>query len=117
MGQFIQEGSKILFETVFFVKNLKLDLKLSNKFESYNNNYKNYKSFNEINKKIFKSTVLAHYNGQVPCNIIEIEDFSEFELGRLIYFFEFSCALSALMLGVNPFNQPGVEIYKKIMLN
>lgn len=112
LGQFIQEGSKILFETVFFVKNLKLDLKLSKNYNNYN-----YKSFNEINKKIFESTILAHYNGQVPCNIIEIEDFSEFELGKLIYFFEFSCALSALALGVNPFNQPGVEIYKKIMLN
>ena len=108
LGQFIQEGSKILFETIFFVKNLKCNLKLSEDF-------KNYKSINEINSKIFKSTVLAHYKGEVPCNIIEIEEFSEFELGRLIYFFEFSCALSSLMLGVNPFNQPGVEVYKKIM--
>ncbi len=113
LGQFIQEGSKILFETIFFVKNLKLDLKLSDKFE----NYDNYKSFNEINRKIFESVVLAHHDGKVPCNIMEIEEFSELELGRLIYFFEFSCALSALMLGVNPFNQPGVEVYKKIMLN
>ncbi|MBO6127025.1 MAG: glucose-6-phosphate isomerase [Clostridia bacterium] len=113
LGQFIQEGSKILFETMFFVKNLKYNLKLSDKFE----NYDNYKSFNEINKKIFESILIAHNNGQVPCNIIEIDEFSELELGRLIYFFEFSCALSALMLGVNPFNQPGVELYKKIILN
>ena len=110
LGQFIQEGSKILFETIFFVKNLKYDLKLSSEFE-------NYKNFNEINEKIFNSTVLAHCRGSIPCNIIEIEEFSEFELGRLIYFFEFYCALSALILGVNPFNQPGVEIYKKIMIN
>lgn len=110
LGQFIQEGSKVLFETMIFVKNPGINLELSGRFGTY-------KSFGEINKKIFDSSLTAHCSGDVSCNVIEIEEFSEREIGRLVYFFEFSCALSALTLGVNPFNQPGVEIYKKIMVN
>ncbi|MDR1364911.1 MAG: hypothetical protein LBJ32_04735 [Oscillospiraceae bacterium] len=72
------------------------------------------KSFHYINSKIFESTVEAHSNGGVPCMILKFEEFNEFELGKIIFFFEKSCILSALLLGLNPFNQPGVENYKHL---
>ena len=110
LGQFIQEGSKILFETIIFCQNQDKDLIISD--DVSDTRLKN-KSFNELNKRIFESTVKAHYSGGVPCNILNFDKFTEENLGRFIYFFEKSCAISAICLGVNPFNQPGVEIYKK----
>ena len=68
-----------------------------------------------VNKKAFEGTVLAHNDGGVPNILIEVEEMTEYELGYLIYFFEKACAISGYMLGVNPFNQPGVESYKKNM--
>ena len=69
----------------------------------------------EINRRAFEGTVLAHTEGKVPNIILELETINEFEIGNLIYFFEKACAISGYMLGVNPFNQPGVEKYKKNM--
>ncbi|MCL2312574.1 MAG: glucose-6-phosphate isomerase, partial [Firmicutes bacterium] len=110
IGQFIQEGSKILFETILFSENFPKDIKISS---NHNDELLRNKSFNEINLKILEGSSLAHYEGGVPCLILKFKEFKEFELGKLIFFFEKSCALSALILGVNPFNQPGVEAYKK----
>ena len=69
----------------------------------------------EVTQKVLKATVLAHTNGGVPNIVLEIEKLDEFEIGYLIYFFEKACAISGYLLGVNPFNQPGVESYKKNM--
>lgn len=113
LGQFIQEGSKILFETIILCQNKNKNLIISDDISD--TRLKN-KSFSELNKRIFESTVKAHYSGGVPCNILNFDEFTEENLGKFIYFFEKSCAISAICLGVNPFNQPGVEIYKKNIL-
>lgn len=116
LGQFIQQGSRILFETV-----IKSDCKLGKLTipESKENldelNYLQGKSLNYINKKAFEATINAHTDGGVPNILIDIKDFSEETLGYLIYFFEKACAMSGYLMGVNPFNQPGVENYKKKM--
>ena len=116
LGQFVQDGSKILFETVLKIK--KSSIKLSIPY--YNDdldklNYLCENSIHYINNVIFKATLEAHSLGNVPSIVISVDDFSEYSLGYLIYFFEKSCAVSAKLLGVNPFNQPGVEAYKSKM--
>ncbi len=113
IGQFIQEGSKILFESVIFCDSKFDKLIVSDDFidEKLRG-----LSFDILNDKILKSVMEAHCEGGVPCNLIKIKDFSEYTLGKFIYFFEFSCAISAISLGVNPFNQPGVEVYKKFLV-
>ncbi|BED92065.1 MAG: glucose-6-phosphate isomerase [Candidatus Improbicoccus pseudotrichonymphae] len=115
LGQYIQEGSKILFETFIFNENSISDFKLPN--GCYGNIRLKNKSMQYLNSKIFEATVLAHSKADIPCFVIKIKEFSEFELGNLILFFEQSCALSAYMLGVNPFNQDGVEKYKNEITN
>lgn len=112
LGQFIQEGSKILFESIISCDSKSDKLVISDDFvdEKLRGS-----SFDDLNDKILHSIMNAHYEGGVPCNLIKIKDFSEYSLGRFIYFFEFACAISAISLGVNPFNQPGVEIYKKFL--
>ncbi|GMB10541.1 MAG: glucose-6-phosphate isomerase [Candidatus Improbicoccus devescovinae] len=113
MGQFIQEGSKICFETVICVENLKTDVKIDDSFYQKYINFTKNKSFNYINSQILDATIRAHTQGGTPCGLIKLKDFSEKELGKVVFFFEKSCAISAYILGVNPFNQPGVEEYKK----
>ena len=116
LGQFIQDGSKILFETFIKVKQPKSNLYIEkNKLDFDGLNFLADQYVNSVNEKAFEGTVLAHSNGRVPCLILEIEKLDEFNLGYLIYFFEKSCAISGYMLGVNPFNQPGVEAYKNNM--
>lgn len=115
LGQFIQDGSKILFET-----NVKISSKNSLVVPKCEKNldglsYLAGKSFEFVNQKAFEATVLAHYHGGVPGIMIETENFSEYSLGYLIYFFEKACAISGYLLGINPFNQPGVEAYKTNM--
>ena len=78
-------------------------------------NYLAGKSMNEINEKAMLGTVMAHYDGNAPSMIIEIDEISPKNIGELIYFFEKACGISGYLLGVNPFNQPGVEDYKKNM--
>ena len=109
LGQFIQEGSKILFESIIFCDDKKNNLVVS---QDFNDDSLRGISLDRLNERIFSSVVKAHNQGNVPCNIIKLEKFSEYELGKFIMFFEISCAISAITLGVNPFNQPGVEIYK-----
>lgn len=116
LGQFIQDGSRVMFETNLIIENEGNHVVLEE--EEGNPDGLNFlagKSLDYVNKTAFKATVLAHYDGGVPNCIIQLENNSEEEFGELIYFFEKSCAVSGLILGINPFNQPGVEDYKKNM--
>lgn len=118
MGQFIQEGSKVLFETVITVKNDMQNVVIPHESENMDNlNYLSGKSLKFINDKAFEGTIAAHVDGGVPNIHIEIDDADEYNLGYIIYFFEKACAISAYILGVDPFNQPGVEAYKKNMFS
>lgn len=116
MGQFIQDGSRIMFETVVEIASDNSELIMS---EEENNldglNYLAGMSVEEINGNAMRGTRLAHIDGGVPNIAVCIADKSEHSLGELFYFFEFACGVSGYMLGVNPFNQPGVESYKKNM--
>ncbi len=116
LGQFIQDGSRIMFETVMEVKKPKTDLFLQPDAENLDGlNFLTNQNMSVVNQKAYQGTVLAHTEGGVPNMILELDDVSEETLGELIYFFEKACAISGYMLGVNPFNQPGVESYKKNM--
>ena len=116
LGQFIQDGSRNVFETIVSVKNA--DSKLAVPYDEANIDGLNFLAgtdLNEINKVAMQGTILAHIDGGAPNILIEIENKSEYDLGYLLYFFEFACGVSGYVLGVNPFNQPGVEAYKKNM--
>ena len=116
MGQYIQEGSRILFETVVDIKKPKQDFYLEPDAENLDGlNFLTNQNMSVVNRKALEGVVLAHTDGGVPNMILEVEDVSEKSLGYLIYFFEKACAVSGYLLGVNPFNQPGVESYKKNM--
>ena len=116
MGQYIQDGRRILFETVVLIDKPRKDITLNNDPSNVDGlNFLSGKTMSYVNKKAFEGTVLAHTDGDVPNIVLSVEDFSEQELGYLIYFFEKACAISGYLLGVNPFNQPGVESYKKNM--
>lgn len=116
MGQFVQDGSRIMFETVVNIKDNGSDVVIET--EETNGDGLNFlagKTMSFVNEKAFEGTVLAHTDGGVPNLVIEIDKADEENLGRLIYFYEKACAISGYMLGVNPFDQPGVESYKKNM--
>ena len=116
LGQFIQDGSRIMFETVMEIKKPKTDFFLQPDAENLDGlNFLTNQNMSVVNQKAYQGTVLAHTEGGVPNMILELDDVSEETLGELIYFFEKACAISGYMLGVNPFNQPGVESYKKNM--
>lgn len=116
LGQFIQDGSRTMFETVVLFDKPKYELALGVDPENVDGlNFLAGKSMAYINEKAFEGTVLAHNDGGVPNVVVRVPDFSEDSLGRLIYFFEKACAISGYLLGVNPFDQPGVESYKKNM--
>ena len=116
LGQFIQDGSRTMFETVVLIDKPKYDVTLGNDPENVDGlNYLEGRTMAFINEKAFQGTVLAHNDGGVPNLVLHVPDFSEDSLGQLIYFFEKACAISGYMLGVNPFDQPGVESYKKNM--
>jgi len=116
MGQYIQEGSRVMFETVVDIKTPKQDFYLEKDEANLDGlNFLCGQNMSVVNRKAFEGTILAHTEGGVPNIILELEDVSEFSLGYLIYFFEKACAISGYVLGVNPFNQPGVESYKSNM--
>lgn len=116
MGQYIQDGKRNLIETVVCVENPKSNITLSEDKENLDGlNYLAGKDLDYINKKAMEGTIEAHVTGNVPNMKITIDKLDEENLGHLIYFFEKACAMSGLILGVNPFNQPGVEEYKKNM--
>ncbi len=116
MGQYIQDGQRILFETVLSVENSRRDITI--KEDSANVDGLNFlasRTMDFVNKKAYEGTILAHTDGAVPNLVIKIDRLDEFCIGKLIYFFEKACGISGYLLGVNPFNQPGVEAYKKNM--
>jgi len=116
MGQFIQEGSRVMFETVVDIKKPKKDFFLNNDESNADGlNFLTNQNMSVVNRKALEGTILAHTEGGVPNIVLEVEDTTEKSLGYLIYFFEKACAVSGYLLGVNPFNQPGVESYKKNM--
>ncbi len=116
MGQYIQDGARILFETVVDIKKPKTDLFLEPDAENLDGlNFLTNQNMSVVNRKAFEGTVLAHTEGGVPNMIIELDDTTEESVGYMIYFFEKACAISGYVLGVNPFNQPGVESYKSNM--
>ncbi len=116
MGQFIQDGSRVMFETVVDIKKPKKDFFLENDSENLDGlNFLTNQNMSVVNRKAFLGTVLAHTEGGVPNIVLELEDTSEKSFGYMVYFFEMACAVSGYLLGVNPFNQPGVESYKKNM--
>lgn len=116
MGQFIQEGSRILFETVVDIKKKQQDLYIEADPANFDGlNFLSQQNMSVVNQKAMQGTILAHTQGGVPNMVLELPEVNEEELGYLIYFFEKACALSGYLLAVNPFNQPGVESYKKNM--
>ncbi len=116
MGQYIQDGLRNLFETVINVESPKADVLITEDEQNLDNlNYLAGKSVDYVNHKAFLGTVLAHNDGGVPNIIINVPELSEFYFGYLVYFFEKACAISGYILDVNPFDQPGVEAYKKNM--
>ncbi len=116
LGQFVQEGERMLFETVIKVNKTYSEMLIEeDELDLDGLNYLAGKSVNFVNEKALEGTKLAHLDGQVPQILIDLEDLSEETLGYVIYFFEKACAMSGYILGVNPFDQPGVEAYKKNM--
>lgn len=116
MGQYIQDGKRIMFETVVTINDCGSDVVIEKEENDGDGlNFLSGKPMSFVNRKAFEGTVLAHTDGSVPNFVVEVDKADEENLGRLIYFFEKACAISGYMLGVNPFNQPGVESYKKNM--
>ncbi len=116
MGQYIQEGRRCLFETVISIENPNSDITINSDDDNLDGlNYLTGKTLDYVNKKAMEGTIKAHVTGDVPNIKIIMNKLDEINLGQLIYFFEKACAISGSILGVNPFNQPGVEEYKKNM--
>ncbi len=116
MGQYIQEGLRIMFETVVFFDNPRKDIEIGTDAANVDGlNFLAGKNVSYVNEQAFNGTLLAHSDGNVPNLVIRAERMDEYCLGNLIYFFEKACGVSGYVLGVNPFNQPGVEAYKKNM--
>ena len=116
LGQYVQEGLRNIFETVITVKNPNSDITIGvDKDDVDGLNFLAGKTVDFVNKKAFLGTLMAHYDGGVPNIVMEIEKKDEYNLGYLFYFLEKACAISGYMLSVNPFDQPGVEFYKKNM--
>lgn len=116
MGQFIQDGARIMFETVMNVEKSRSTVELKEEAVDLDGlNYLAGKDMDFVNKSAMNGTILAHTDGNVPNLMVKIPEQNEFYLGELFYFFEFACGISGYILGVNPFNQPGVESYKRNM--
>ena len=116
LGQYIQDGRRTMFETVVLFDKCKKEVTLGTDPTNVDGlNFLSGKTMGFVNQKAFEGTVLAHNDGGVPNIVLNVPEMNESELGYLIYFFEKACAISGYMLGVNPFNQPGVESYKKNM--
>ena len=117
LGQYIQEGTPLMFETVIFVKEANYDVKVGHDDANLDGlNYLEGKDVSFINSKAMEGTLQAHVvDGKIPNIYIEVARMDAYHLGAMFYFFEKACAMSAYLLGVNPFNQPGVEIYKRRM--
>lgn len=118
LGQYIQDGTPLLFETIINVMEPRLDVKIPHDKDDLDGlNYLEGKSLAYVNQKAFEGTLQAHEDGGVPCNVIYLDKLDAYNLGYLFYFFMRACAMSAYLLDINPFNQPGVEVYKKNMFH
>jgi len=116
MGQFIQDGARNMFETVINIEKSREEIIIGTEAVDLDGlNYLAGQTVDFVNKSAMNGTILAHTDGQVPNFMINVPEMNEFYLGQLFYFFEFACGVSGYILGVNPFNQPGVESYKKNM--
>ena len=116
MGQYIQEGRRILFETVVNVEKPKYEIEIEKDADDLDGlNFLAGKTMDFVNKQAFQGTLLAHNDGGVPNMVINVPELSAYYFGYMVYFFEKACGISGYLLGVNPFNQPGVEAYKKNM--
>ena len=116
LGQYIQEGRKNLFETVINIKENDSDIKLKMEEDDLDNlNYLADKTLDYVNKKAMEGTIAAHVDGDVPNIVLNVDKLDANSMGQLIYFFELACSMSGSILGINPFNQPGVEKYKTNM--
>ena len=116
LGQFVQDGSNILTETVVLIDSSPVEMVIQEDPENVDGlNFLTGRTMEEINRKAYEGTVLAHTDGGTPNMVLHVPSVCEHELGYLLYFFEKACAISGYMLGVNPFDQPGVEAYKKNM--
>lgn len=116
LGQLIQDGRRNIFETSIIIDKPNVDIMLKKNQDNLDGlNYLDGKTIDFVNKKAFEGTLMAHVNGNVPNLVIKVPELNEFYFGKLIYFFEKACAMSGYLLGVNPFDQPGVEEYKKNM--
>ena len=118
LGQYIQDGTPLLFETILNIQEPKQDVIIPHDNDDLDGlNYLEGKNLAFVNQKAFEGTLKAHEDGNVPCNVIYLDKLDEYNLGYLFYFFMRACAMSAYMLDINPFNQPGVEVYKKNMFH
>lgn len=116
LGQFIQDGNRILFETIVDIKKSSSDIYVEALEDNFDGlNFLSEQNMSYINRKAMEGTILAHTEGGTPNLILEVDEINEYEFGYMVYFFEKACAISGYMLGVNPFDQPGVEDYKKNM--
>src|SRR5699024_1899491 len=116
LGQYIQEGRRNIFETVLNVQKSQKEVIVEKEENDADNlNYLAGKSIHEINDKAYQGTLLAHTDGGVPNLVVQVPELSAYTFGYLVYFFEKACAMSGYLLGVNPFDQPGVEAYKENM--
>ncbi len=116
LGQFVQDGTRNLFETIINVEKPKEEVTIINDEENLDGlNFISGQSMDYVNKQAFKGTMLAHNDGGVPISVLNVPELNEFYFGQLVYFFEKACGISGYLLGVNPFDQPGVEEYKKNM--
>ena len=116
MGQYVQEGLRMLMETVVTVEKPKTDITIGEEASNLDGlNFLAGQTMDFVNRKAFEGTLLAHTDGGVPNLVVTIPEINEYNYGQLIYFFEKACGVSGYMLGVNPFDQPGVEAYKKNM--
>ncbi len=116
LGQFVQDGSRVMFETVVQFGKPQKEFFLKDDPNNIDGlNFLSNQNMSIVNRKAFEGTVIAHTEGGTPNIVVEVPELNEYELGSLIYFFEKACAVSGYMLGVNPFDQPGVESYKKNM--
>lgn len=116
MGQYIQEGRRLFIETVLQIKKPQIERTIRDDIDNIDGlNFLSGKTMDEVNKKAALGTALAHIDGGVPNLLIELDELNEFTFGEMIYFFEKACAISGTLLGVNPFDQPGVEAYKQNM--
>ena len=116
MGQYVQEGRRDLIETVVQVTKPKVELTIGKDSANLDGlNFLAGKTMNDVNKNAFQGTVLAHVDGGVPNMVVELDELNEYTFGEMVYFFEKACGISGLLMGVNPFDQPGVEAYKKNM--